>query len=59
MRRQQQQQQQKTKNRKVKAEKRISAEKLRGYNDTVCEFVLCTFNLLNRIVNLSWLFIKI
>ena len=37
-----------------KEKKRISVEKLRGYDDIVCEFALCTFNLLRRIVNSYW-----
>ena len=31
----------------TKEEKRISMENLKGYNDIVCEFSLCTFNLFN------------
>ena len=34
----------------------ISVENLTGYDDIVCEFALCTFNLLYRFVNFSWLF---
>ena len=30
----------------TKEEKRISVEDLTGYDDIVCEFALCTFNLL-------------
>ena len=41
----------------TKKGKRISVENLTGYDDIVCEFVLCTFNLLDRLVNFSWLFI--
>ena len=26
-----------------------------GYNGIVCDFALCTFNLLDRVVNISWL----
>ena len=37
-------------------EKRISVENQTGYNDIVCEFVLCTFNLFDRVLNFSWLF---
>ena len=40
-----------------KEEKRISAESLTGYDDIVCQFTLCTFNLLDRVVNFSWFFI--
>ena len=36
----------------TKKEKRISDENLTGYDDVVCEFALCTFNLLDRVVNL-------
>ena len=45
------------KSKKTKEEKRISVENLTGYEDIVCEFALCTFNLLTRVVNFSWLFI--
>ena len=38
-------------------EKGLSVENLTGYDDIVCEFALCTFNLLDRVVNFSWLFI--
>ena len=31
----------------TKEEKRISVENLTGYNDVVCEFALCIFNLLD------------
>ena len=44
---------------KTKEEKRISAENLTGYDDIVCEFALCTFNLLDRVANFVWLFIGI
>ena len=37
-------------------EKRISVENLTGYNDIICDFALCTFNLLDRVVNFCWLF---
>ena len=37
----------------TKKEKRISEENLTGYDDVVCEFALCTFNLLDRVVNFS------
>ena len=30
-----------------------------GYNDIVCEFALCAFNLLDRVMNFSRLFIRI
>ena len=35
----------------------VSIENLTGYDEIVCEFALCTFNLLDRAVNLSSLFI--
>ena len=35
----------------------VSLENLTGYDEIVCEFALCTFNLLDRAVNLSSLFI--
>ena len=41
----------------TKEEKRISVEKLKGYNDIMCEFGFCTFNLLDQIVNFTRLFI--
>ena len=44
------------KTKETKEEKRISAEKLRGYEDIICQFALCTFNFINRIVNFSWFF---
>ena len=34
-------------------------ENLKGYDDSVCEFAQCTFNFLDRVVNFSWLFIRI
>ena len=37
----------------TKEEKGTSVEKLRGYDDVACEFALCTFNLLERLVNFS------
>ena len=42
---------------KTKEEKRISVENLMGYDDIICEFALCTFNLLDQVMNFSWLFI--
>ena len=50
------------KNKKIKAEetkeeKRISVENLTEYDDIVCEFALCTFNLPDLAVNFFWLFI--
>ena len=41
----------------TKEEKRIPVENLTRYDDIIREFALCTFNLFDRIVNLSWLFI--
>ena len=41
----------------TKEENRISGENLTGYDHIVCEFALCTFNLLARVVNFSLLFI--
>ena len=35
----------------------IYAENLNGCDDIVCEFGLYTFNLVDRVVNFSWLFI--
>ena len=32
---------------------------LSGYDDIVGEFALCTFNLIDQVVNLSWLFMRI
>ena len=44
------------KSKETKKEKRIYVENPTGYNDIGCEFALCTFNLLDRVVNFSWLF---
>ena len=41
----------------TKEEKRRSVQNLTGFDYIFCEFALCTFNLLDRVVNLSWLFI--
>ena len=41
----------------TKDEKRIFVENLTGYDDIVCEFALCTFNLFDRVVNFSRLII--
>ena len=38
------------KQKKTKEEERISVENLTGYDDFVCEFALCTFNLFDQ----SW-----
>ena len=32
---------------------------LTGYDDIVCRFSLCTFNLIDQVVNFSWLFLWI
>ena len=40
----------------TKEEKRISVENLTGYYDAFCKFALRTFNLLDRVVNFSSLF---
>ena len=50
-------QEDKKKAKETKEEKIISVENLTGYDDIVCEFVLGTFNLLDRVVSFSWLFI--
>ena len=47
----------KQKVKETKEEKRIYVENLTGYNDIVCEFALCTFNLHDQVVNFSMLFI--
>ena len=63
---QQQQQQQNNKNKEKQEDKKHKRlrkkreclqKKLRGYDDIVREFAMCTFNLLDRTVNLFWLFI--
>ena len=36
-------------------EKRFSVENLTGYDDIVCEFILCNFNLPDQIFNFSLL----
>ena len=41
----------------TREEKRISVEYLRGYNDIICKFGLCTFYLLDQMVDFFWLFI--
>ena len=43
----------------TKEKKIICAENVTGYDNFVCEFAFCTFNLLNRVMNFSWLFIRI
>ena len=49
----------KKKKKKKRKEKGISAENLTGYDDIVCEFAMCAFNLLDRVLNFSWLLIWI
>ena len=41
----------------TKEEKITFVENLTGYDDISCEFALSTFNLLDRVVNFSWVFI--
>ena len=41
----------------TKEEKRISVANLMVYDDIVCKFALCAFNLLDRDVNCSWLLV--
>ena len=41
----------------TKQESRISVENPTGYDDIVCKFALCTFNLRDRVVNFTCLFI--
>ena len=36
-----------------KEENILSVKNLTGYDDTVCEFALCTFNLLDRVVTFT------
>ena len=43
----------------TKEEKIIYTENVMGYNNFICEFAFCTFNLLDREVNFSWFFIRI
>ena len=43
------------KSKETKDKKRVSVENLMGYNDIVYEIVLCTFKLLDRVINFSWL----
>ena len=45
------------KTKKAEEEKGISVENLTGYDDIVCKFHMCTFNLLDRVVSFSCLFI--
>ena len=44
---------------KKEPKKKRKYENLTGYDGIVCEFALCTFNLLDRVLNFSWLFISI
>ena len=41
--------------RETKKEKRISVKNLTRYGDFFSKFALCTFNLLDPVVNFSWL----
>ena len=43
----------------TKEGKRIYVENPKGYDDIVCDFALCIFNLLDRVLNFWWLFISI
>ena len=43
----------------TKEEKKISVKNLTRYNNFVCEFALCTFNLFDRVLNFSWLFMNL
>ena len=47
------------KGKETKEEKIMSIKNLTGYDDIVCEFALCTCNLLDHVVNFSWFFIII
>ena len=47
----------KKKKKQNKKTKKIKRENLTGYNNIVCEFALRTIDLLDRVVNFSWLFI--
>ena len=47
-------QEEKKKAKETKEEKGISVEIFTGYDDIVCEFSQCAFNLLDRVVNFSW-----
>ena len=48
-----------SKKKKKRKEKGISVENLTGYHDIVCDFAMCAFNLLDRVLNFSWLLIWI
>ena len=48
-----------SKKKKKRKEKGISVENLTGYDDIVCDFAMCAFNLLDRVLNFSWLLIWI
>ena len=43
------------KTRRQKEKEAKEGENLTGFNDIVCEVALCTFNLLDRVVNFCWL----
>ena len=47
----------KQKAKETKEEKRISVENLTEYDDIVCEYALCTFNLFDQDMDFSWWFI--
>ena len=40
----------------TKGEKKISVENLTGYYNIISKFALCTFNLLDGVVNFTWMF---
>ena len=40
-------------------QKKLQLENLMRFNDIVCQFALYTFNLFDRVVDFSWLFIWI
>ena len=45
------------KTKKAEEEKGMSLKNLMGYNDIVCKFHMCTFNVLDRAVSFSCMFI--
>ena len=40
----------------TKGKKKISVENLTGYYNIISKFALCTFNLLDGVVNFTWMF---
>ena len=48
----------KTKTKENKEEKVISVANTTEYNDNISEFVQCSFNLFDRLVDFSWLLYK-